>query len=219
VRSFWSLSLQRQLAIAIGLLLVPVIAAAIWSGTGTLRERSLELGDQTRIVAVTTAAYINRDLSYLDGTGETLQMNPNIQALDRDQSQDLFRRIADANPNVTCIDLVRRSGDLVARAMSGSMSEVGAPPQWAAQVFSTGTRWISPPFSAATGGRYVVLGYPVHDSAHELVGALGFFVDLKAVQESLSTLPFPGGSVVTVANAEGLILARSQASGRRAALR
>ena len=49
MRSFWSLSLQRQLAIAIGLLLVPVLGAAIWSGTSTFRERTTELGDQTRL--------------------------------------------------------------------------------------------------------------------------------------------------------------------------
>src|ERR1700733_2737583 len=68
MRSFWSLSLQSQLAIAIGLVLVPVLAAAIWSGMSTFRERATELGDQTRVVAFTTAAYINRDLTNLDGT-------------------------------------------------------------------------------------------------------------------------------------------------------
>ena len=72
MRSFWSFSLQRQLAVAIGLLLVPVLAAAVWSGMSTFRERATELGDQARILAHTTAAYINRDLTYLDSTGEGL---------------------------------------------------------------------------------------------------------------------------------------------------
>src|SRR5438094_7736655 len=81
MRSFWSLSLQRQLAIAIGLLLVPVLAAAIWSGMSTFRERSAELGDQTRLIAFATAAYVNRDLIYLDGTGANLQGNPDVKTL------------------------------------------------------------------------------------------------------------------------------------------
>ena len=55
MRSFWSLSLQRQLAIALGQLLVPVLGAAIWSGTSPLRERTTELGDQTRLIAHSTA--------------------------------------------------------------------------------------------------------------------------------------------------------------------
>jgi len=81
MRSFWSLSLQRQLAIAIGLLLVPVVAAAIWSGMSTFRERATELGDQTRLVAYTTAASINRDLTYLDGTAANLVANPDIRVI------------------------------------------------------------------------------------------------------------------------------------------
>ena len=116
MRSFWSLSLQRQLALAIGLLLVPVLAAAVWSGMSTFRERATELGDQTRIVAYTTAASINRDLTYLDGTGAGLISNPGVQTLNPALSEDLFRRITSGQPMVACIDLVRRSGDIVARA-------------------------------------------------------------------------------------------------------
>src|SRR5678815_995330 len=93
MRSFWSLSLQRQLAIAIGLLLVPVVAAAIWSGMSTFRERETELGDQTRLVAYTTAAYINRDLTYLDGTAANLVANPDVQALKSSLSEGLLRRV------------------------------------------------------------------------------------------------------------------------------
>src|SRR5258705_11399610 len=90
MRSFWSFSLQRQLAVAIGLLLVPVLAAAVWSGTSTFRERATELGDQAHLLAHTTAAYINRDLSYLHSTGAGLQSHPNVQALSPALSEDLF---------------------------------------------------------------------------------------------------------------------------------
>src|SRR5215510_117532 len=110
MRSFWSLSLQRQLALAIGLLLVPLVAAAIWSGMSTFRERATELGDQTRIVAYATAAYINRDLMYLDGTGENVQNNPEIRSLDRTRANDLFRRLTASHLMIACIDLVSRNG-------------------------------------------------------------------------------------------------------------
>src|SRR5882672_8917430 len=106
MRSFWSLSLQRQLTIAIGLLLAPVLAAAIWSGMSTVRERASELGDQTRIIAYTTAAYISRDLMYLDGTGENLRTNPDIRTLNPELSKDLFRRITAGHSMIACINLV-----------------------------------------------------------------------------------------------------------------
>src|ERR671926_133680 len=93
MRSFWSLSLQRQLAIAIGLLLVPVLAAATWSGMSTFRERAAELGDQTRIVAYTPPAYINRDLPYLDGTAANLVANAGVRSLNPSLSEELLHRI------------------------------------------------------------------------------------------------------------------------------
>ena len=215
MRSFWSLSLQRQLAIAIGLLLVPVLAAAIWSGMSTFRERATELGDQTRLVAYTTAAYINRDLTYLDGTGDSLASNPVVQTLNRVASEDLFHRVAVGHPMVACIDLVRRPGDLVARAMGSSPVTLKDPAaDWANDVFRSGQRTISPLYVSQSGTRYVVLGYPVRDDARQVVGAVGMFVDLKSIQESLRALPVPEGTVVTVADRDGRILARSHDADR-----
>ena len=122
-----SFSLQRQVACAVGLLLVPVLAAAVWSGMSSLRERASELGDETHVVAYTTAAYINRELTYLDGTGENLGANQNVQMLDGHVSEGLLRQITSGHRMITCIDLVRRSGDVVARAMVTTGFEPESP--------------------------------------------------------------------------------------------
>jgi C4-dicarboxylate-specific signal transduction histidine kinase len=215
VRSFWSLSLQRQLAIAIGLLLVPVLAAAIWSGTTTFRERSVELGDQTRAIAYTTAAYINRDLTNLDGTVQGLGSNPDIQTMSPGLSEEVMRRLTLGRPMITCIVLVGRSGHVVARAMAASSPNLEDPPRdWAQAVFTSGQRTMSSLRVGSSGLHYVVLGYPVRDDSKQLVGAIGFFVNLQAIQDSLAALPVPSGSVVTVADREGRILARSDAPER-----
>ncbi|PYR82005.1 MAG: hypothetical protein DMF87_03365 [Acidobacteria bacterium] len=215
MRSFWSLSLQRQLAIAIALLLVPVFAAAIWSGTSTYRERAVELGDQTRLVAYMTATDIGRDLTYLDGAGASLVGNPSVQTLDRAVSEDLFHRVTAGHQIIACIDLVRRSGDLVSRSVATTgfdLPDLGH--DWANGVFRTGARVVSPLYTAASGMRYVVLGYPVRDGAQHVVGALGFFVDLGTLQNSLAAIPVPEGSVITVADGDGRILARSRDAER-----
>src|SRR5512138_1545249 len=146
MRSFWSISLQRQLAIAIGLLLVPVVAAAIWSGTSTFRERATELGEQTQLVAYTTAAYINRDLTYLDGTAANLVANPDIRALIPSIADDLLRRITTGHSTIACIELVRRSGEVIARARTSSDGEEVkiSTEEWASTVFTSGKRVVSP---------------------------------------------------------------------------
>jgi C4-dicarboxylate-specific signal transduction histidine kinase len=215
MRSFWSLSLQRQLAIAVGLLLVPVVAAAIWSGMSTFRERATELGDQTRLVAYTTAAYLNRDLTYLDGTAANLVSNPEIRTLNPSLAETLVRRIIGGHSTIACIDLVRPSGEVVAHAMAaeGDEMKVGAT-EWWGRVFHSGKRVVSPLYVGPSGVHYVVLGYPVRDDANQIVGALGFFVDLKTLRDSVQAIPVPDGSVVNVVDQDGRLLARSLQADR-----
>jgi len=215
MRSFWSLSLQRQLAIAVGLLLVPVVAAAIWSGMSTFRERATELGDQTRLVAYTTAAYLNRDLTYLDGTAANLVSNPEIRTLNPSLAETLVRRIIGGHSTIACIDLVRPSGEVVAHAMAseGDEMKVGAT-EWWGKVFHSGKRVVSPLYVGPSGVHYVVLGYPVRDDANQIVGALGFFVDLKTLRDLVQAIPVPDGSVVNVVDQDGRLLARSLQADR-----
>ena len=212
MRSFWSLSLQRQLAIAVGLLLVPVVSAAIWSGMNTYRERATELGDQTRLVAYTTATYINRDLAYLDGTAANLVANPDIRVVKPSVSEDLLRRITAGHSTIMCIELVRRSGEVVAHAMTaGDGEELRAPgTEWATAVFDSGKRVVSPLYVGSSGARYVVLAYPVRDDMEQIVAALAFFVDLRTLQDSVGGIPVPNGSVVNVVDRDGRLLARSE---------
>ena len=216
MRSFWSLSLQRQLAIAIGLLLVPVVAAATWSAMSTFRERASELGDQTRVVAYTTAAYINRDLTYLDGTAANLVAIPDVRSFNPSLAESLLRRVTAGHAGIACIDLVRPSGDVVAHAMSSADEEdikVGAT-EWWGRVFHSGTRVLSPLYVGPSGVHYVVVGYPVHDDTGQIVGALGFFINLKTIQDSVGAIPVPDGAVVNVTERDGRLLARSLQADR-----
>ena len=51
MRKLWAQPLRRQLFVFILLLLVPVLAAAVWSGVATYRERIADLAEQTRVTA------------------------------------------------------------------------------------------------------------------------------------------------------------------------
>ena len=211
MRSFWSLPLQRQLAIAIGLLLVPVLTAAVWSGITTYRERANELADQTRLVAFTTAAFVNRDLMNIDGTAAGIQSNRDIQALNPALSEEVLRRLVAGRPMVAGIELVRRSGEDVARATASYSSDIADHSHdWAHTVFRAGKRTISPLRAAPSGFTYVVFGYPIRDDSKQIVGAIGFFLNLRIIQDSLAALPLPDGSAVAVADAEGRVIARSR---------
>ncbi len=181
----------------------------------TFRERAAELGDQTRVVAFTTAAYINRDLTNLDGTVRALESNPDIQTMNPALSEELLRRVTLALPMVSSINLVRRSGVVVARAMTSPAPDLEDDSRdWTAEIFRTGTRSISSLRATPSGVHYVVLGYPVRDAARLVIGAIGFSVNLQPIQDSLAALPVPDGSVVTVADRDGRILASREEPGR-----
>src|SRR4029453_750063 len=79
---FSALPLRRQLFLAIFALLVPLLAAVVWSGWLSLRERSNELGDQGATKAQTIAAFVDRDVSELDTLGRRLAEVPAIRTLD-----------------------------------------------------------------------------------------------------------------------------------------
>src|SRR5262245_37795279 len=115
MRSFWALPLRRQLVIAILLLLVPVLVAAIWSGVSTFQERRAELGEQARVVALTTAAYINRDLSNQDLLAERLSMDPAVRTRDAAATHDLFTRVTVGRAPVLRLSLVSTDGRTIAK--------------------------------------------------------------------------------------------------------
>src|ERR1044071_5075762 len=107
MRRFWAQSLWRQLLIAIVLLLVPVLAASVWSGWATYRERTDDLRTQTRAFALTTAAWVNRDLDVLDRMAHTISALSFVQQMDPVLSADVLRRSAASRRSATDILLAR----------------------------------------------------------------------------------------------------------------
>jgi signal transduction histidine kinase len=203
---FWALPLRRQLVIAILLLLVPVLVAAAWSGLATFRERTDELADQARIVASTTAAYINRDLTNLDKMALRLSNEPAVRDLDPAGTRDLFTRVMVGRPVVLRMVLSDPAGRPHAR-VDASAAALHAG-HWAARVATTRRRVVEP-LQAAGPIRYIVLGYPVADEAGNHKATLGIYMNLQSLHDAFMFLPLPEGSVVTVADLEGRILARS----------
>ncbi len=192
------------------LLLVPVLVAAVWSGMTTFRERANELGDQARVIAYTTAAYVNRDLTNLDGTVAGLQSNPDIQSLSPVLGEELLRGITQARPILASTIMIRRSGETVARA-TVLQDIAGESNDWAADVFKTGMRVVSPARMSRVGNiYYVVVAYPIEDGSTHVIAALGLFVNLQTIQDSFTGIPIPDGSVVNIVDSEGHILARNR---------
>jgi len=119
----WAQPLRRQLFIAILLLLVPVLDAAIWSWLVTARERTEELRHRTRVVAVTVASYLNRNVAVLDRMVEDAA----VMAVEPRAVVDLFARTVPGSPTISGMLLVDSDGREVTRA-GPSATLRGHPP-------------------------------------------------------------------------------------------
>jgi C4-dicarboxylate-specific signal transduction histidine kinase len=199
--------------IAILLLLVPVLIAAVWSGWTTFNERRQELGEQARIVAVATASYVNRRLTNEDNVAERLSSDPAVQALDPGAVREVFGRVVDGRAATLRFILVAPDGREIARVDQGSEPlDAGT---WAANALSTGAR-VNEPMRTTSAGDipYIVLGYPVTNPAGKAIAALGVYMNLRSLRETYESLSLPAGSVVTVLDLDGRIMARSVESNK-----
>src|SRR5574341_1506995 len=88
---FWSLPLRRQLFIAILLLLVPALGAVAWSGYSTFQERLGELGEEARVLALTTAAAVDREFTGYDRMARNVGMNIALQKLDPALTEQILK--------------------------------------------------------------------------------------------------------------------------------
>ena len=207
MQRFWGLPLRQQLIVAVLLILLPVALAAVWFGLTTYREQSEELADQARFIATTTAAYISRDLMNLDELAVRLAGDPAVAALDRERTGQLAERLVTSRPSIIRLVLSDAAGTELARAdHAPQLPDVAG---CAAAAIAARGRIIIPSDPERTSRRYLAMGYPVSGPDGQPIAALCLSIDLNTLNDAFAALPVPDGSVVTVADQQGRILARS----------
>jgi C4-dicarboxylate-specific signal transduction histidine kinase len=205
----WAQPLRRQLFVAILLLVVPMLGAAIWFGVVTFRERADELNDQAQVQALRAAASIDRELTGLDRMARNLSTNPALQSLNPEAVEPLLQPQRLQRPSLLDLVLVDREGSAIARGSAAS-DIMGDWMTLVRQVFESGARVVSPMQETPSGGHYVTVGYPVRDPAGSVVAVLACFINPQLMQDAFGLVLLPPGSVVTLAEESGRVLARSQ---------
>ncbi len=204
----WAQPLRRQLVVATLWFFVLMIAVVVVLGLDEFRYAVEELTDQTQTRAVGTALAIERELTGIDRMARTLSANAALQDLDADAVEPLLRDRLLQRPELIDVVLIDRAGRAVARG--NPSPETSA--DWAhlaASVLETESRVVSTMRTAASGLHYVTVGYPVRDTAHEVVAVLVSYLNPQLLQEVFGLQMVPEGSVVTISESDGRVLARS----------
>ncbi|MEO7134182.1 MAG: ATP-binding protein [Vicinamibacterales bacterium] len=202
--------LRRQVFFIVVILTVLVYLAIGYGARLTYNEHVRQLAAETGTMAATVVVYVNRNLETADAVADTASRHPSIRALDPDVASEVLA------PLLTDGGLLHNA--LMADA-EGRAIAWGQPPDpaveatldtaWLKRVATTGKILISPMLGKAGDSAHaIVLAYPIV-SAGAVVGVLGLSVHLEALERVLASIPLPEGSVVTLTDANSVVVARS----------
>ena len=202
----WTHPLRQQLFVALVFLLTPMILAAAGLGYVEYRETVGEFADQTQATARRTAASIERELTGLDRMGRNFSQNPVFQTMDAAGVQPLLDP-QEQRPSLLEIVLVDTSGGRIGHGTAdekfpSGWSELMSP------VVHKGMRVVTPLKKTASGTPYITVAYPIADQSGAIVGAVLCHLNPQLLT-SLDSLVLPEGSVVTLMEMDGRVIARN----------
>jgi C4-dicarboxylate-specific signal transduction histidine kinase len=202
--------IRRQLLVAALALAVPFVAAVLWTGNATRVDQQNRVKEQAASVAATAAAQLDSYLSGLDGMASAVARHPAVVSGDVASVSHLFTDLLLSRPLITNLILIAPDGRIRAAAtpLPAGYDRVG----WTVigDVIRTGQPGITDYATSPTTGRGVVaMAYPVRNDEDEPTAVLVIGLDLVKLESVFASVPLPEGSVISVADRNGVVIARS----------
>ena len=189
-----------------------VYAAIGYGARLTYDEHVRQLAAQTTTMAATVVVYVNRNLETADAVADTASRHPSMRQLDpRAANEVLLPLVGGPDELLNNALMADANGTPLAWARPPNPAVEGSiDHKWLAQVARTGKILVSPMLGKAGDETHaIVLAYPIVSDTNELVGVLGLSVHLEALEKVLASIPLPPGSVVTLTDAQSVVVARS----------
>jgi len=214
--------LRRQALFLVAVLTILVYVAIGYGARLTYDEHVRQLAAETGTMAATVVVYVNRNLDTADAVAATASRHPSMRALSPSAASEVLSPLMTPNGLLHNALLADAGGGVLVWAQPPEAAVEGTlDPAWLKQVADQRKILISPMLGKAGDAAHaIVIGYPiVNDSV--VVGVLGLSVHLEALERVLASIPMPSGSVVTLTDANSVVVARSldaeQYVGRSAA--
>jgi C4-dicarboxylate-specific signal transduction histidine kinase len=205
----------RQAAVAVALLLLPVVLAALWSGSRLRLERADEVEAEAGRIATTATALLDEYFASLDAMASLLVRHPAIVTMDASTVAPVFRTLLSEQPLLNNVVLRDSNAHLVITTAGGSADS--PPAAVVLQVLATGRPAVSQvEVGPVTRRPIVLLAYPVPAATGSggLGGVLAISLNLERLERLFANLSLPSGSIVTLVDRNGRVMARSQDSAR-----
>jgi signal transduction histidine kinase len=202
--------LRRQVFFIVVILTVLVYVAIGYGARLTYNEHVRQLAAETGTMAATVVVYVNRNLETADAVADTASRHPSMRALDPSAAGEVLAPLLSDGGLLHNALMADAEGRPIAWARPPDpLVEGTLDTAWLKGVATTGKTFISPMLGKAGDSAHaIVLGYPIV-SGGTVVGVLGLSVHLEALERVLASIPLPEGSVVTLTDANSVVVARS----------
>ena len=190
---------------------VAVVAAIAVGARLTYTEHLRQLQVETRTMAATVVVYVNQNLLTADTVAATAARHPSMLRLDPAAATEVLQPLLAGRQHLVHNALLAdASGQVIAWANPPMPSVEGTmDPGWLKQVAASGetatSRMLGGPGDEAHA---IVLAYPI-STAGGVIGVLGISIHLERLEQVLSSIPLPAGSVVTLTDDKSVVVARS----------
>ena len=202
--------LRRQVFFIVVILTILVYVAIGYGARLTYNEHVRQLAAETATMAATVVVYVNRNLETADAVADTASRHPSMRALDPSAAGEVLVPLVSDGGLLHNAVMADAEGRPIAWARPPDPAVEGTlDTAWLKSVATTGKTLISPMLGKAGDSAHaIVLGYPIV-SAGTVIGVLGLSVHLEALERVLASIPLPEGSVVTLTDANSVVVARS----------
>jgi signal transduction histidine kinase len=209
-------SIRRQVLVFACLLLLLIASGAAWSWDRTRRERTAEVTAEAAALAATSAASFDEYLRGLDTVAAVLVRHPAVIAVIPDDCNQLFAGVLKGQPLILNVVVRARDGTVQCSGLpGGGVSQRTPLPAVEDKAVSSGQPFVSDlTIGADTQKPTVIMAYPVRAAGGSVVAVLELGIALSRFQALFARSPLPGGSVITLTDRRGLILARSRDAER-----
>ena len=202
--------LRRQAVFVVLIVTILVYVAIGYSARTTYNENVRQLAAETGTMAATVVVYVNRNLETADAVALTASRHPGMRAPDPAAAGEVLAPLVTNGGLLHNALMADAEGRPVAWAKPPDPVVEGTlDTAWLKNVAITGKTLISPMLGKAGDAAHaIVLGYPIVSNG-AIVGVLGLSVHLEALERVLASIPLPPGSVVTLTDANSVVVARS----------
>ena len=210
-------SLRRQVSTVFVILTLVVYTAIGYGAYLTYGEHLRQLAAETATMAATVGVYVNRNLEAADSVAVTASRHPGMRALDPKAASDVLLPLVGGRDQLFNNALMAdTNGQVQAWARPPDARVEGLVDRsWLKSVATTGTTQVSPMLGGPGDSAHsIVLGYPILGVDNAVVGVLGLSMHLESIENILSSIPLPAGSVVTLTDEKSVVVARSLDAAR-----